>query len=143
VYAEWLDSDTPLEDRISDIADGIFVAARAASIDRLEREKSSLTEELFRLLDRMKKLEEPETVNLALRFDPRTFGTLILLAEQHQTAAVVRRFLCSLGERIAVGPTIVAGHSLDDWMAWAAQKADELDPLVRGPEFVFRELVRT
>jgi hypothetical protein len=141
--AEWLDGDTPLEDRISDIADGIFVAARAASIDRLEREKSSLTEELFRLLDRMKKLEEPEAANLAHRFDPRTFGILISLAEQHQTAAIVRRFLRSLGKTIADGSTIIADHSLDDWMAWAVQKTDEFDPLVRGPEFVFKELVKT
>lgn len=139
--SEWLDGDTLLEARVPEIADAIVAATRAFARARREQKKASLEAELFRLLDRMKALEELDGV--AARSDPRTFQTLLAMAEQHRMATLVRRFLRSVSHTISDGALVVAGHALDDWVTWAAAKTDELDPLVQGAEYVFKKLVKS
>ena len=132
-----------LEDRIPEIAGAILAATRAVARAHRERAKSLLEADLFRLLDRMKELKETGADGLAARRDPRTFQTLLVIAEQHRTATLVRRFLRSLSSTISEGAVVVADYSLDDWMTWAAVMTDEFDPLAQGPEYVFERLVRS
>jgi len=140
---ELSDCEGRLEDRVCQIVDAVCIAVRAAAADRIEREKSLLTEELFLLLDKIKKLDDSEADSIASRVDPRMLSALIAMAEKHHTAKITRRFLRSLAEMVVDRSTVVAGHSLDDWIVWAALKVDEFDPIVRGPTYVFEKIVKS
>jgi hypothetical protein len=131
-----------LEDRIPEIAAGSVVAARAVARADREKLKSLLNAELVRVLDGLKRLEALADDGFAARCDPRTFQALVEMAERHQAAARLRRFLRSLSRSIADGSVIVAGHSLDDWMTWAAAKIDEFDPWFRALNMCLTSLLR-
>jgi hypothetical protein len=142
-YAEWSDGDSRLENTIPEITSSILAATRAAARARREQLKPLLEAALLRILDGIKQLEEPAADGFGARCDPRTFQTLLDLAERHCTAALVRRFLRALSKEIADGSVVVADRSLDDWTTWGAAKTDEFDPLVQGPEYVFEKLVKS
>jgi len=142
IYAEWVDGELSLEDRVPEIVAGILAATRAVARAQREHLKSLLDKEHVLILDGLKRLEQLGGDSFAARCDPRTFQALIEMAERHRSASLARRFLRSLSRSIADGSVIVAGHSLDDWMTWATAKLDEFDPLVQGPGYVFDKLVK-
>jgi hypothetical protein len=142
IPTDWSDGDAPLEDSIPEIVAWTLVIVRSAARAFRESEKSSIEATLFNSLERLRELNDPAASGVAARYDPRTFQTLIMMAERHRSAVLVRRLLHSLSRRTINGSAIVADQTLDDWMRWAATMADEYDPLNQGAEKVFQELVK-
>ncbi|WP_144061253.1 hypothetical protein [Hyphomicrobium denitrificans] len=142
VHSEWLDDPILLEDRIPEIAAGIVAVARAVARAIREKFKSALDAKLLRVLDGLKRLEALADDSSTARSDPRTFEALVEMAERHWKAVLVRHFLRALSKTITDGTVEIAGHSLDDWMTWAAAKTDAFDPLVQGAENIFAKVVK-
>ena len=143
VHAEWSDDHILIEDRIPEIAAGIVAVARAVARSYREELKSALDEKLLCVLDGLKRLEALAVDSFTARSDPRTFDALLEMAEQHRKAVLLRHFLRALSKTITDGTVEVAGCSLEDWMAWAATKTDQFDPLFQGPESVFAKLAKS
>jgi hypothetical protein len=142
VYAEWLETGDRLEEKVPEIVCAILAATRALARTYREKATASLEAAIRHLLDKLKGLEEVNANGFAARSDPRTFEILVEMAERNRTATAVRRFLRLLSEKIPDETVVVADLSLEDWIQWAAAKADELDPLLQGPEYVFKKLVK-
>jgi len=142
VHSEWSDDHILLENSIPEISAGIVVTARAVFRAYREKLKSALDAELLRVLDGLKRLETLAVDSFAARSDPRTFEALVEMAERHWKAVLVRHFLRALSKTITDGTVEVAGHSLDDWMTWAAAKTDAFDPLVQGAANIFAKVVK-
>lgn len=140
VYRELSDGPAPLEEQIPDIVNAILIAARLNAHTRRQAERSLLHAELTQLLGRLKGLEDGTPDGVAATLDPRTFQSLVALAEQHRSAKVVRRFLRSLATSVSDPKLEVAGMRLDDWLNWANSRTEELDPLAQGAERIFQKL---
>lgn len=143
VHAEWLEADERLEQKVPEIVGTILAATRALARAYREKTRASLEAAIRHLLDKLKGLGESKSDGFAARCDPRTFEILVEMAERHRTATALRRFLRLLSKKITDETVVVADLSLEDWIRWAATKADEFDPLVQGSEYVFEKLLKS
>jgi hypothetical protein len=135
--SQWVDSDIPLESRITELADAVTVIARANSRDARLRIQSALEKDLLKAADRLKFIGGAPADSVAAQLDPRCFQLLSEMAERHRSSVKIRRFLRALERSVLDRDVVVAGSRLDDWFAWADRKATEHDPLTGGAEHVF------
>lgn len=82
--------------------------------------------------DRIQKEKEAEIAKKKA-LEAQKFNQLIQDAENHQKANMIRNYLKTLGNKRNYSEEF-QGQKLQDYVDWASQKADEIDPLVKKPE---------
>jgi len=119
-----------IEDCLNDVIIGLIdsafkVKSRRAENERRERERK----EYERL-----KHEKQE----AIRKERAKLNDLETVAENWHKSQKLRAFIAAV-RQIADDVSIESGESVEDWLLWATQQADRLDPLVKSPPSVLDE----
>ncbi len=140
---EWSDDIAPLDEQTAEIVDAVVAAARANGSALRRHARSLLGNELSRVTDRLKALEEPSRAKLPTKLDARAVELLIETAERHRSALLVRQFLRRLARKATDRSIVIVSSSLDEWLEWASAMADELDPVNQGAERLFEKIMRS
>jgi hypothetical protein len=122
----WSDGKTAkLETCLNDFVVGLLKVAEAAKAQRLRQEQ----EEQIRLEAEQRRLEEEQNRQEELARRQRLEQEAITWAKAQQ----LRAYLAALRDMlIAKHGEIQPGSQADQWLAWAHQHADRLDPLANG-----------
>jgi hypothetical protein len=129
---EWKDEpDRPLENSLPDIVATLSLAGPylvKQRKDRLEAEKRRWQEDQRRHIERQERERDQDRWRKFLEF-----------ARQKDEAASVRRLLVELKAQ-AQPEGHFGGRSAVEWLTWADQWLENFDPLLRGPENLYRNL---
>lgn len=118
----WIDKKTKrLEDYLMTIYEYLDKDSRQWAE---HREKQRIQEER----DRIQKEKEAE-IAMKKAIEDEKFNQLIQDAENHQKAVIIRSYLKTLGNKRNFFEEF-KGQKLQEYLDWASQKADEIDPLV-------------
>jgi Ni/Co efflux regulator RcnB len=130
---QWRETKTaPMEVLLPDIVAVLLAAGPLLAEQRRQREEA----EHRRRLAEHQRWEEQQRQ----KRDDNRWRRLVDIAEQHREAEVVRELLAALGRTPADSGAMIGERSLGEWLAWAAERIREADPLTYGTEAVFRSV---
>lgn len=130
----WTDKrDCPLEDQIPAIAQRL--QKEAAELQRRADERHE-NERLAEERRKIAQLNREEVERQQARVE-----LLLSFAANHRRAEDLRHFLTSLRERCLTGDVAAyGGRSAQEWLSWAEEVAENLDPLRSGDEVIWQAL---
>ncbi|MDF1592570.1 MAG: hypothetical protein P1P89_13725 [Desulfobacterales bacterium] len=128
-----------LEDRIQSFIDGLVDVA-AAKIEK-DRERA---EEERRRMERQRQLEEERLKRAELRRiyleEEARVNKLVSDAENWKKSRIIREYIFETKRIAASGElTISFEKPLSEWLSWAHDQADRLDPLTPSPASILDE----
>ncbi len=122
----WMDKKTKrLEDYLMTIYE---------YLDKDSRQWADLREEQ-RIQEERNRIQKEKEVEIAKKkaLEAEKFNQLILDAEKHQKAIMIRSYLNTLGKKLNHKEEF-QGQKLQEYLNWASQKANEIDPLEKDHE---------
>jgi hypothetical protein len=121
-----------LEDLLNSLIIGLIRAAEQEKVKRLEREQR---EREWREQEEARRRRAEE-----IRQEKEKVERLLREAEAWQRAQQVRTYIEAVKQAaIQKHGFINAGSELDNWLKWATQQADRLDPLAESPPSILDE----
>ncbi|CAN1721057.1 putative bacteriophage tail protein [Hyphomicrobium sp. 1Nfss2.1] len=124
----------PLRTNVKAIADALVLAGRVVvrrELERQEREKHSERREADR------RLQEQNAMIAA-----RCKRALMSAADNYQMAISLRALIAELEKKAIDGSDVVGNRSIPQWLAWARQQTDSIDPLSKELVSFFEEINR-
>ncbi len=128
-----------LEERINSFIDGLVTVAVA----KIARDKEKMEEEKRRI-ERQKRLEEEREIRAVLRRkymeEEARVNQLIAEAENWKKSQILRDYIVEIessatNENLSLSPE----KPLNEWLKWAKDQADRLDPLKQSPPSILDE----
>ncbi len=133
IRREWLETDTKrLEGMIEDIIATLLGAGPVLVRMREEREEQSR-----KRADAERQRQEEQARR---RKDRNQWRGFIEQSERYETAIRARQLIDALERSAADLDKTVGEKTLAEWLEWARDQADALDPLRRGPDDVLLEI---
>lgn len=130
---EWLEKpDSPLEGDLPEIVATLLAAGPLLADLRRQREERAQAYAL-----EQRRLEEERQRR---QQDHNRWRRFIELAELWRQTALAREFLSALLERDYLPAEEVSGRPLSEWIEWAQERTQSVDPLAQGVGGVFEEL---
>lgn len=133
IRKEWLETQTRrLEGCVPEIVANILLAGPALVKKREEREAE---QRRYREAERLRQIEQARQ-----RKNRNQWRALVEQAEHFETAVKVRNLIAAL-ETTEADPSLMIGERLlPEWIAWAKEYSDSLDPVSRGAEEIFGDI---
>jgi hypothetical protein len=123
---KWSDGKSHLEEQLCRVVAGLF---RLALADRAENEKRAATER-----ERQRLAQEHAQLEALIKAEKSRVRALGQAASRWSRAAQIRSFISAARDAaIQDGQSVEAGSPFGDWIAWAEQQADRVDPLKESP----------
>jgi len=135
IRRKWSDSNARrLEQMVADIIRTLLVAGHRLVSMKEERD------ERRRQQDDQRHMIQVDTERRSI--EAKWTQALLSLAEQHRVSASLRIFLEKLSAQPCELSKTVAGRSLAEWLTWAHERVEKVDPINRGPIEIFEEIAR-
>ena len=123
---KWTDGKSPLEEQVSRIAAGLI---RLALSDRADTENRAAQER-----ERKRSAEEWAQLEASIKTEKSKVRALEGATARWSRAEQVRSFVSAARTAaIQSGQSVEPGTRFGDWIIWAEQQADRLDPLKESP----------
>lgn len=138
----WNESDErPLEQRLNAVLVGMLKLASAATADAVRRDREAREEE-ERRRKREAALEEQRRLRAALAEERQRVERLREQATRWRESQNLRLFVEQARERGALPEVGLEGQPLAQWIEWALQQADRLDPFAPSPPSILDDADR-
>lgn len=135
IRREWLETETKrLEGMVEDIVATLLLAGPALVRMREERE-----EESRRRQEAERIRQQEETKRRKNRNQWRAFTEQ---ADNHEKARRARALIEALQQLEADPAAVVGERTLAQWLSWAHDQANSIDPLTRGTDALFEEIAK-
>lgn len=135
IRREWLETETKrLEGMVEDIVAALLLAGPALVKRREEREEESRRRQEA---ERIRQQEEARR-----RKNRNQWRAFIEQADNYEKARRARELIEAL-QKLKADPAIVVGErTLAQWLSWAREQANDIDPLMRGTDALFAEIAK-
>ncbi len=130
-----------LEERLNDVIVGMLKLASAVKADVARRERQAL-EEQERQRRLQAALDEQRRLRTVLAQEKANLERLLEQAARWRESQNLRRFVEQARERGALTELGLEGQELSEWIQWALQQADRLDPFTPSPPSILDEADR-
>jgi len=121
-----------LEDRLTDVIVGMLKLSSAVKADLADRERRAL-EEQERERKLQAALDEQERLQAALAEEKARVDLLVDQATRWRQSQSLRLFIEEARQRGRIDELEIEGDDLPQWLAWATEQADRLDPFSPSP----------
>ena len=135
----WRDTKTKrLEERLDAVVAGLIEMAGRIKEEEQERERQA---ELRRQEEQRRQEEAQRRAELRKQYEAEQarVNTLLRQAENHHTSKIVRELIEAVREAHAAQGPIEPDSDVAQWIEWATQQADRLDPLRPSPPSILDE----
>lgn len=130
-----------LEERLTDVIVGMLKLSSAVKADLADRERKALEEQ-----ERQRKLQaaldEQQRLQTALAEEKARVDLLVNQAARWRQSQSLRLLIEEARQRGRVDELGIEGDDLVQWLAWATEQADRLDPLSPSPPSILDDAER-
>jgi hypothetical protein len=131
---KWTDGKSRLEEQLCRIVAGFI---RLALADRAEKEKQAAAER-----ERQRLAQEQALLEGLIKAEKSKVRALGQAAARWSRATQIRYFISAARDAaIQSGQSVEAGSPFGDWLIWAEQQADRMDPLKKSPPSIIDRIV--
>lgn len=135
IRREWLETENKrLEGMVEDIVATLLLAGPALVKMREEREEESRRRQEA---ERIRQQEETRR-----RKNRNQWRAFIEQADNHENARRARALIEALQQLEADPAAVVGERTLAQWLSWARDQANAIDPLTRGTDALFAEIAK-
>jgi hypothetical protein len=130
-----------LEERLTDVIVGMLKLSSAVKADLADRERKAL-EEQERQRKLLAALDEQERLQAALAQEKERVDLLVDQAARWRQSQSLRLFIEEARKRGCVDELVIEGDDFAQWLAWATEQANRLDPFSPSPPSILDDAER-
>lgn len=130
-----------LEERLTDVIVGMLKLSSAVKTDLADRERQAL-EKQARQRKLQAALDEQQRLQTALAEEKARVDLLLDQAARWRQSRSVRLFIEEARQRARVDELGIEGDDFAQWLAWATEQADRLDPFSPNPPSILDDAER-